>query len=332
MTPSQVEAAAEISRQLGRRGGNIRFLVDHVAQLDLVEQVGNLSGYAPRIYILVDVGDGFSGLRPGTRDLHELFARVEEIVLRPGSHTLEFVGFYSDIEFPSGPPDFVSHLRLLDRQLTTLLHASLLEAVRIAVHAPPGLCCSLSLAEEPLSRELSKISHTLEAAIQENNAIEIHCGEYVLLGLRSLATNSQEHRSLGYDNMALTILTEISSLYPKRSKNVEALISIGGSAFQTNDGGRCKGIVSSWNLSSSILSEASTITNWEVDRCREDTAVLVWKGENQPTSELEVGKRLRIYPYDTKRSGEVFGWYCVVDSSRGGKEDEIVDIFVRWRG
>jgi hypothetical protein len=41
---------------------------------------------------------------------------------------------------------------------------------------------------------------------------------------------------------------------------------------------------------------------------------------------------LRIYPYDTKRASNEFGWYYLVESNRFGREDEITDVLVRWRG
>jgi hypothetical protein len=39
-----------------------------------------------------------------------------------------------------------------------------------------------------------------------------------------------------------------------------------------------------------------------------------------------------LYPNDATSASEGFGWYFVIDSSRVGREDEVVDIFVRWRG
>ncbi|KUJ17691.1 uncharacterized protein LY89DRAFT_645282 [Mollisia scopiformis] len=336
LTPSQVEDAAEISKQLGRRGGNIRFLLDHISQVDLVEQVGETSGYPPRVYILVDIGDGFSGVRPGTPEFRQLFSRIEQIVLSQGSQSLAFVGFYSDIAFPDESSDLVSHLRLLDRQLAMLLHASPIEVLRLTVRAPPNLWLSLHATEELSSRELSKLKHTLVATSEANHAIEAHSGDYVTLDLRSLVHNSQATfdgtAALMYDDIALTILTEVSSLYPRRGENgrLEAFISVGGSAFQ--DGVGCGGVVSQWNMKSRSALNTDSSCEWEISRCRGDSAVLVWIGENEPSADSLVGQRLRIYPYDASRAGDRFAWYYVVDSSRLGREDEIVDIFVRWRG
>ncbi|KAE8446560.1 hypothetical protein EG329_011892 [Mollisiaceae sp. DMI_Dod_QoI] len=330
ISTSQVEAAADISRQLGRRGGNMRFLVDHVSQIGLVERVGELSGYSPRIYILVDAGDQFSGVRPGTTEFQELFSRVEQIVLGQGSLGLAFVGFFSNIEFQNERLDLVSHLRLLDRQLTTLLHGSPIEIIRLTVHAPPpSLWCLLHTVEGPSLRESLKIEQTLVAASEVNDAIEVHSGEYVLMDLQSLVQDWQtvpDSSSFMYSDIALTILTEISSLYPRRGENgrQEAFISVGGSAFRTDNEALQRGVLSEWNMTSSIL-------GWEVDRCRDDSAVLVWKGESEQVPALECGQRVRIYPNDAKHAGEVFGWYYVVDSTRIGKEDEIIDIYVRWR-
>ncbi|CZR56390.1 uncharacterized protein PAC_06278 [Phialocephala subalpina] len=337
ISPSQVEAAADISRQLGRRGGNIRFLVDCISQVDLVERVGRLSGYPPFVYILVDVGDQFSGVRPGTPEFQELFSRIEQIALGQGLLSMAFVGFFSDIPFPSEQVDLISHMRHLDRQMTTLLHASPVEIIRLSVHAPPGLWYLLQRMEGPLSREVSKIEHTLAAANQANDAIEVHSGEYVLLDVRSVIQDSLAvpgtNPCFTYSDIALTILTEISSLYPRRGEkgHLEALISLGGSAFHTGDGPLQKGVLSEWNMGS-IEPKSSPPLGWTIDRCHGDSAVLVWRDENSQPQSLECGQRVRIYPNDAKYAGKQFGWYYVVDSSRDGKEDEIVDIFVRWRG
>ncbi|KAF8852545.1 hypothetical protein BDZ45DRAFT_678285 [Acephala macrosclerotiorum] len=335
ISPSVVEGAADISRQLGRRGGNIRFLVDHISQVDLVERVGILSGYPPFVYILVDVGDQFAGVRPGTPEFQELFSRIEQIALGQGLLSMAFVGFFSDIAFPSEQVDLVSHLRLLDRQLTTLLHASPVEIIRLTIHAPPSLWCMLQTAEGAISREVSKIQHTLMVANKANDAIEVHSDEYVLLDVRSVVQEADQgiNPSLTYSDIALSILTEISSLYPRRGEKrcLEALISLGGSAFHTGDGPVRKGVLSEWNMRSSGSNSSSPL-GWTVDRCHDDSAVLVWRDENSEPHSLACGQRVRIYPNDAKHAGEMFGWYYVVDSSRDGKEDEIVDVFVRWRG
>jgi D-serine deaminase-like pyridoxal phosphate-dependent protein len=333
-----VEIAAEISRSLGRRGGNIRFLVDHISQIKLVERVGELSGYPPRVYILVDIGDCYSGVRPGTPEFQELFSRIEQIVFTQGTPSLDFVGFYSDTTSLDESADQVAHLRLLDRQLAVLLHASPIENVRLTVRAPPSLWTSLRTQQERVSRELSKIQHTLIAASDASDAIEMHGGEYALLDVRSVANDllgdREEDRVGKYDDIALTILTEVASLYPRRGDNgcVEALISAGGSAIHTQDGVECRGVVSHWNMSSMTNANSDANSGWEIDRCRDDSAVLVWKGEEDPNDTLHCGQRLRIYPYDAKRAINEFGWYYVVDSTRVGREDEIIDIFVRWRG
>ncbi|KAH9903750.1 putative serine dehydratase domain-containing protein [Xylariomycetidae sp. FL2044] len=51
-----------------------------------------------------------------------------------------------------------------------------------------------------------------------------------------------------------------------------------------------------------------------------------------PPDELEVGQKVRLWPNHACITSSHFGWYVVVDSSREGKEDEVVDIFVRARG
>ena len=55
------------------------------------------------------------------------------------------------------------------------------------------------------------------------------------------------------------------------------------------------------------------------------------KGRSAPTG-LEVGQKVRVWPNHACIAGAMFGWYLVVDSRLVGREDEVVDVWVRWRG
>ena len=73
-------------------------------------------------------------------------------------------------------------------------------------------------------------------------------------------------------------------------------------------------------------------SHFYVHNVEKGTSILKWAGSAELIQPLHCGQRLRIYPNDAVSASEAFGWYFVVDSTRVGREDEIVDVFVRWRG
>lgn len=126
-------------------------------------------------------------------------------------------------------------------------------------------------------------------------------------------------------DMPLTILTEVTSLYPNRGVNdrAEALIAAGTSAF-----GPESDLSIGWGTVDPEIPPFDQ--GWYVQRADRESAVLVYGGIDDPGA-LQCGQRVKIHPYDATKASERFGWYFVVDSSRIDHGDEVVDIFVRWR-
>ncbi len=56
------------------------------------------------------------------------------------------------------------------------------------------------------------------------------------------------------------------------------------------------------------------------------------KEEGSPEEKLEVGQKVRIWPNHSCITGAGYDWYLIVDSTLEGKEDEVVDVWPRWRG
>ncbi len=77
---------------------------------------------------------------------------------------------------------------------------------------------------------------------------------------------------------------------------------------------------------------------WQVGRISQEHGVLVWRGrpgqqkEDDEPAPLRAGQRVRIWPNHSCIAGAGFDWYLIVDSRLAGREDEIVDVWVRWRG
>jgi D-serine ammonia-lyase len=70
---------------------------------------------------------------------------------------------------------------------------------------------------------------------------------------------------------------------------------------------------------------------WHVGRISQEHGILVWSGESHP-EELSVGQKVRVWPNHACVAGAGFGWYLIVDETRVGREDEIIDVWPRWRG
>jgi len=75
---------------------------------------------------------------------------------------------------------------------------------------------------------------------------------------------------------------------------------------------------------------------WQVGRISQEHGILVWDSSGAPegldVDDLEVGMKVRVWPNHACIAGAGFGWYLVVDEAREGREDEIVDVWPRWRG
>jgi D-serine deaminase-like pyridoxal phosphate-dependent protein len=140
-------------------------------------------------------------------------------------------------------------------------------------------------------------------------------------------------------NIGLRILVEVASIYNERDKP-EALIAAGSLALGREP---CKsypgwGVVTPWQGSAQSAQEAVFTTydevgkaGWIVGRISQEHGILVWEGENFGMRELHVGEKLLLWPNHACIAGAGFGWYLVVDSD-SVNADEIVDVWVRWRG
>lgn len=156
---------------------------------------------------------------------------------------------------------------------------------------------------------------------------------------------------LTWDDLAFTILAEVSSFYPGRGDKGSPEILIGAGCIAL---GRepCKayngwGMVSPWNRPGIPMPTVGPekYTGWYVSRVSQEHGVLGWRGDwtakgddgvmdvDDGSSEgMEVGRKIRIWPNHACIAGVGFSWYFVIDGGREGREDEIVDIWPRWRG
>jgi len=136
---SQVERIANIARILGKRGGNVRLLIDDEAQIPPLLQISELSGYPPNVYIAIDGGSHILGAQPSSASLLSLFRKIEEIVLRAGPITIAFVGFYCHGNHDQTVRSQAAMLGSFESHLKLLLESLLVEEIRLAVPETPIL-------------------------------------------------------------------------------------------------------------------------------------------------------------------------------------------------
>ena len=187
--------------------------------------------------------------------------------------------------------------------------------------------------------------------VKGTHTIEIHAGVYPILDMQQVSTHASPsarintimdmQQDLSTADIALTVLAEVASIYNDREVP-EALIAAGSLALgrepcRTYDGW---GVVSNWGMA---LQNSDGPSGWKVGRISQEHGILTQDSNarhdptlspNAPNPEkLGVGQKIRIWPNHACIAGAGFGWYLVVDSNLPeGRKDEIIDVWVRWRG
>ncbi|KAH8811019.1 alanine racemase domain protein [Xylogone sp. PMI_703] len=203
---------------------------------------------------------------------------------------------------------------------------------------------SLAKPDDSSKAHFASLSlRTLLKTLKSSNLIvEIHAGVYPTLDLQQLAAHSISTSRLSWSDIAFTIVAEVVSNYPGRGTNgyPEALIGAGGLALGREP---CKAypgmaMLTPWNRPGVKIPErelpVEAHNGWIVGRFAQEHGIVTWMGEaegKQP-DELVVGQKVKLWPNHACIAGSHFGWYFVVDTERSGKEDEIVDIWVKARG
>lgn len=276
------------------------------------------------------MGSNRSGVLASSQFFKELIAALVPLLGDGGACKL--AGLYSHAGHSYAGSDPATAISLLNDELRALL-----DATHILRSLAPSTPLTLSVGATPTTTAVYNLLHpsssasatettaltALQATIAEvkgaDARIELHAGVYPLLDMQQLATHARPHSQLSTDSIALTILAEVASIYPDRGTG-EALVTAGSIALGRE---KCKsydgwGVVSPWGA---VKGEG-----WIVGGVSQEHGVLKWTGEGRGDG-LEVGARVRVWPNHACIAGTGFGWYLVVD---GG--DEVVDVWVRWRG
>ncbi|KAL8946665.1 MAG: hypothetical protein Q9222_006968 [Ikaeria aurantiellina] len=352
LPPSSIHRLAAFGKNL--RPESVSVLIDHYDQLQHLEVFKRITGYPLLLYIKVDTGYHRAGVTHESPEFSRLISHIlqnEEL-----KACAELHGLYSHSGHSYGGNSATQAMALLIEETQQLQQASVLIKELHPSTAPQQLV--LSVGATPSATAIQNLfltpghgdAQTLEAdqinafqkcreSIKANQDIlELHAGVYPFLDLQQLATQASPSAleqtlspALSTSDVALTILTEVSSLYCTREMP-EALIAAGSIALGREP---CKsysgwGIVSTWGFKTNSPDGRSA---WQVGRISQEHGILSHASPSGEVENLSVGQKLRIYPNHACIAGAAFGWYLVVDSD--GPEDQqdvIVDVWTRCRG
>ncbi|OBT69970.1 hypothetical protein VE03_00546 [Pseudogymnoascus sp. 23342-1-I1] len=329
-TPSYAPRLAALSTSLGPFG--LHLLLDHPSQVRTLLSIHTLSHTPLSIFLKIEMGYHRSGVLAPSPLFTELVSALLPLIEKGGCR---ISGLYSHAGHSYAGSDPATAIELLTSELRALLSASHAlralapaSALTFSVGATPtttavyNLLHPSSTASAAETAALATLQSTIAEVKEADARIELHAGVYPVLDNQQLATSARPLSQLSTDDMALTILAEVSSIYPHRGTG-EALVTAGSVALGREP---CKsydgwGVVAPWGAAAE---------GWVVGKVSQEHGILKWTGEGR--GEIEVGGRVRVWPNHACIAGTGFDWYLVVDSGVEGKGDEIVDVWVRWRG
>jgi len=332
-------------------------MIDHQAQLQSAVAINQIAGVTPSIFVKVDMGGSRAGVLPLSATASTIISSILDL---HSAKTIHFLGLYAHAGQSYAGSSRSTALDYLRQELESLF------VTAEQVHSDsPALPLVLSVGATPtttsirnllfptasLSDEeniaISALRATIQVIKDTNSTIEIHAGVYPTLDIQQLSTHalpfSGAHAALGWNDLALTIVAEIASIYPNRGPNNtnEYLIAAGTLALGRES---CKaypgwGILTPWNRpGEQMLSELpESFSGYSVGRISQEHGIIAWRDAGkkpmpEEAAAFEIGQKVRVWPNHACVAGAGYGWYFVVDSSLEGREDEIVDVWVRWRG
>jgi D-serine ammonia-lyase len=343
--PSAITRLVGVSKQLGL--GGLSLLVDHPDQLPSVYKIQELSGNLPQIYIKIDMGYGRAGVPLQSQVASQL---ISDVLQAEEVGAAIFYGLYTHAGQSYYGKDRASAVDLLRQEFEALLvtaeqvkSATPREKLVLSVGATPTSTSirNLLVKESALTTAeqtaISALKGTIRTIRSKDCEVELHAGVYPVLDVQQLATHALSTKMLSWSDLALTIVVEVTSIYPGRGKGgrSEALIAAGSLALGREP---CKaysgwGIVSPWNIpnTQNPIAGPEDHEGWQVGRISQEHGILTWSGNVEP-SPLAIGQKIRIFPNHAYISGAGFDYYLVFDSQMVGSEDKIIDVWPRWRG
>lgn len=369
---------AQVARQLAPF--SVSVLVDYPSQVDLAVQLARAAGTDITVFVKIDVGSQRAGVVPGSPTFLSLAQAVCEAHYTPGNGVL-LHGFYShaghayDARSPAAAMDHLAKefqalaaaARALHAVATRVCGQDMPLDVVLSAGASPTVA---SIHNEQASKALwaarDRLTDVVGGALEIGCKPELHAGVQPLMDLQQLATHAwggfgPDHREI--DDLALTVLADVASVYPGRGPNGtdEFLINAGCLALaresvkgirppcasaDTGTGGRTYagwGIVMPWTDDGGLVAPGAGFPAlppadgsagwWQVSRLSQEHGILTWAGGQPPkaSQKPKVGQRLRIWPNHACITAASYGFYLVVNGD-SAEPDKVVDVWERQNG
>ncbi|CAD6589274.1 MAG: hypothetical protein ASARMPREDX12_003710 [Alectoria sarmentosa] len=344
---SSIPRLAAVSQTLGP--GTIGLFVDHPVHIKFLDQIDEQI-WPSRIpvFVVIDVGHHREGVTAHSKQLADIAYALSS------SNRTYLAGLYTHMGQAKGVNSPDEALKCMSTELEGLQEGAIefLKCAGAQESNDPMVAKKivLSLGATPTVTAVQNLFDSIEGAqryramidqINQSFAVELHAGVYMLLDMEQLATRARPSVSptdptkslLSFSDIGLRILVEVVSLYPDRSERPEALIAAGSIVLGREP---CKsypgwGVVSPWPATQGPHYDTErSRAGWIVGRVSQEHGILTWEGSKDKIRELEVGRKLLIWPNHACIAGVNFGWYLVVDSN-SQEPDKIVDVWTRWR-
>ncbi|EEP78757.1 predicted protein [Uncinocarpus reesii 1704] len=306
--PSSFPRLAGLGTSLGE--WSITVLVDSLYILPFLSRYRELTGYALGVFVKLDTGYSRAGVSPDSPQFRELLEAIYKMEKEEPT-TINLRGFYSHMGHSYSSDTTSEALDYLTMEIerceTAAVQASDLwkgsgRRFIIAVGATPTTTSAQNLAcLEVMSSAEKKVKELIQR-VQQTYDIELHAGAYVTLDLQQLAAHARPAQNhLSFDNIALTVIAEVASLYPHREKP-EALIACGSLCMGREP---CRsypgwGVMTPWLHNRGKEGSQEKVgwydpegdrTGWMIDRLSQEHGILRWQGPLDKMRKLEVGEK-----------------------------------------
>ncbi|EAQ93139.1 hypothetical protein CHGG_01374 [Chaetomium globosum CBS 148.51] len=352
--PSALPRLATFTHVLGP--GTLSLMIDHPSQLTTL--TAHPLPHPPQIFLKIDTSYGRAGVPPHTPACSALIAAALEAERRG---VCSLLGIYSHAGHSyaarEGVEDVLGYLADEFRGLAGV--AREIVAVRggaagaggekkrlvLSVGATPTATVVQQEGVFSSSSGGGEVGRLVGELKGEGFALEVHAGVYPTLDMQQLATHARDASLMTADDIAISVLAEVASLYPGRGANgtTEALINAGTLALGREpvaDKGKVPGeayagwgFIMPWGLDNPVPGPdfPRVHDGWRVGRISQEHGILTWQGNGDEVP-LQYGQRVRVWPNHSCIAGSGFDWYLIVDSRNKGRESEVVDVWPRWHG
>ncbi|KAK7739900.1 hypothetical protein SLS53_005493 [Cytospora paraplurivora] len=360
--PSVVSRLAAVSNALGP--DSLSVLLDHPDQVPLLATLKAQSGgHKPLVFLKIDVQYHRAGAIPGTTAYQSLLKAVlaseaEGSSVLHGLYAHAGQSYYTREDW-AALLYLTEEYSVLHRVANDVRGISPGHALVLSVGATPTAtalqhpdfvdvpAAGPDTGDEQARARVASLSALIRALKGDGLGLEVHAGVYPTLDLQQLATHARDGSLLGSNDIGVTVVADVASLYEGRGEggSTEALVNAGSLALGREP---CKeeapghyngwGVVTPWGDAELEKTDPAPREfpavhgGWQVGRISQEHGILVWKGAKDDYVPLKFGQRVRIWPNHSCIAGAGYHHYLVVDSRRQGAEDEVVDVWERWNG